>query len=133
MGTCMVIDQNELDKLVSQANALANEVETATCPLPKPRKPTRQPAVAGDELKRILRLRVPVLVRLAYRNMPLRSARRLAPGAIIEFEKSVNEPLDLLVNNRPVGHGDCVKVGEHFGIRLTDVVDRNSRIRSLGG
>jgi len=83
-------------------------------------------------MRRILRLRVPVIVRLAYRSMPVKAIRALAPGSIIEFEKSVEEDLELLINNHPIGRGVCVKVGEYFGVRLTAIEDRAQRIRSMG-
>ena len=44
-------------------------------------------------------------------------------GAIIEFSKSSEEPLELLVNNKTIAVGQTVKVGENFGIRLTTVGD----------
>ena len=86
----------------------------------------------NPELQRILRIRVPVIVRLARRTMPIAGVRALSVGAIIEFEKSVAEPLDLLVNNRLIGRGRCVKIGEHFGLGLTAICDQAQRVRSLG-
>lgn len=87
---------------------------------------------ADPRMRRILRLQVPVIVRLAYRALPVGQVRLLAPGSIIEFEKSIGEDLDLLVNNHAIGRGTCVRIGEHFGIRLTTIADAARRIRSLG-
>ena len=65
--------------------------------------------------------------------MPSSAVRDLSVGAIIEFEKSVEDRLDLMINNRLVGHGSCVKVGENFGLRVMEIVDLAQRIRSMGG
>jgi flagellar motor switch protein FliN/FliY len=84
------------------------------------------------ELQRILHLRVPVIVQLATRRMPIGAVRDLSAGAIVEFDKSVDDALDLLVNNRLIGRGHCVKVGENFGLQITRICDPAERVRSLG-
>ena len=66
-------------------------------------------------------LEVPIIVRLGERQMHVREALSLVPGSIIELPKNADEELDLLVNNRPIGSGTAVKIGENFGIRLTYV------------
>lgn len=84
------------------------------------------------ELSRILRLKVPVIVKLAERQMPLSEVLRLGVGAIIEFSKANDQPLDLLINNKSIAIGEAVKIGENFGLRITQVGDVKSIIRSLG-
>jgi flagellar motor switch protein FliN/FliY len=65
--------------------------------------------------------------------MSIGQVRKLSLGMIIEFHKPVGDPLDLLINNRPVGKGDAVKVGERFGLRVSEIGDAATRIRSMGG
>jgi flagellar motor switch protein FliN len=84
------------------------------------------------ELQRILRLNVPVIVTLAERKLSLAEVLRLGVGVILEFSKSSDEPLELRVNNRAIGLGQAVKVGENFGLRLTQIGDVKSVIRSMG-
>ena len=57
---------------------------------------------------------------------------RLGNGAIIEFFKRSDEPLELLINNKPIGSGEAVKVGENFGLKITHIGDVKAVIRSLG-
>jgi flagellar motor switch protein FliN/FliY len=92
----------------------------------RPRTPS------NSELTRILRLEVPVIVKLAERKMSLAEVLRLGAGAIIEFSKSSEEPLELMINNRPIGFGDAVKVGENFGLKISHIGDMKQLIRSLG-
>lgn len=94
-------------------------------------EPTR--AFSNDELQRILKLEVPVIVKLAERKLLLSEVMRLGVGAIIEFIKSNDEPLQLLINNKPIGVGEAVKVGENFGLRITQIGDIKQIIQSLGG
>src|SRR3982751_1841623 len=91
-----------------------------------------RPSSQNLELKRILRLQVPVIVRLAERKLSMSEVLRLGVGAIIEFSKSSDEPLELLVNNKPIALGVTVKVGENFGLRITQIGDVRQLIRSMG-
>ncbi len=84
------------------------------------------------DLNRILRIEVPVIVKLAERKLMLSEVMRLGVGAIIEFIKSNDEPLELLINNKPIALGETVKVGENFGLRITRIGDVKQVIQSLG-
>lgn len=98
--------------------------------MPVLRAPTSSPSSA--ELRRILHLSVPVIVKLAERKLTLAEVMRLGPGAIIEFSKASDEPLELLINNKSIGLGDAVKVGENFGLKINQIGDVKEVIRSLG-
>jgi|SRR5438874_10571638 flagellar motor switch protein FliN/FliY len=99
--------------------------------MPVLRAPTSPPA-SQNELRRILRMQVPVIVKLAERKLTLAEVMRLGPGAIIEFIKSNEEPLELLINNKAIGVGDAVKVGENFGLKINQIGDVREVIRSMG-
>ncbi len=85
-----------------------------------------------EDLDRILRLQVPVIVQLACRTMPLSEIITLSTGAIIEFEKLADSDLDLVINNKCIGQGQAVKVSENFGLRVTHIGSLRARIRALG-
>ena len=86
----------------------------------------------SDDLGRILRLEVPVIVKLAERKILLSEVLRLGTGAIVEFFKRSDEPLELLVNNKAIGVGETVKVGENFGLRITQIGDVKQLIEAMG-
>ena len=73
------------------------------------------------DLRTILTLEVPVIVRLGERQLPMRDVLALVPGAIIELDKRADHELELLVNNRVIGSGTAVKVGENFGLRVSRI------------
>jgi len=127
------VSQAEIDALLVDATSFAAEAaEELAQPEPPPPAPDLPPLSAGQQLARILSVRVPVIVQLARRAMPVGAIRDFSVGAIIEFEKPVEEQLDLVISNRLIGHGICVKVGENFGLRVTQICDRVQRVRSLG-
>ncbi len=72
-----------------------------------------------------------MIVRLAERKLSMSEVLRLGVGAIIEFSKSSDEPLELLINNKPIALGVTVKVGENFGLQISQVGDVKQVIRSL--
>ena len=94
-------------------------------------RPPVPPAAESSELGRILRLQVPVIVKLADRKLPLSEVMRLGAGAIIEFSKASNEPLELMINNKSIGLGETVKIGENFGLRITQIGDVKQLIAAL--
>ncbi len=131
----MIIDQDEINALLANATDLAEEPETVA-----PDTPTASPAAKAfdtdalpDDIRRMLRMRVPVIVRLAERLMRLGEIMKVSPGSIIEFNKLGDSELDLMINNRVIGHGSAVKVGEKFGLRVQSIGRVGDRIRSMGG
>jgi flagellar motor switch protein FliN len=99
--------------------------------------PSSHPAVAPgtsrrtEDPQRILRLEVPVIVTLAERTMPFSKILTLSPGSIIEFDKPSDGLLDLMINNRCVGRGQAVKVGENFGLRVNIVGSVRNRMDAV--
>jgi flagellar motor switch protein FliN/FliY len=84
------------------------------------------------DLTRILRLEVPLIVQIAERRMSLSEVTALTHGSIIELPKQISEELDVLVNNTRIGAGRAVKVGENFGVRLTQIGAVQDRVVAMG-
>jgi flagellar motor switch protein FliN/FliY len=83
-------------------------------------------------LQDILRIEVPVIVQIAERRLRLKEVTNLAPGSIVELPKRADEQLEILVNNKVIGRGVAVKVGENFGIRVNHVGQLDDRIQAIG-
>lgn len=83
------------------------------------------------DVKSIMSLDVPLIVVIGTRDMPVKEVMNLAPGAILELPKLANEELEILINNKPIGLGAAVKVGENFGVKITYVGDVKDRIKAL--
>ncbi len=94
---------------------------------------TRPPDGGGSNLDLLLDVELPITVRIGSTEMKLLDIMKLGIGSIIELEKLVDDPVDVLVNNRLVARGEVVVYDSNFAIRITDVESRESRIRSLGG
>lgn len=79
----------------------------------------------------LLRISVPIVVTLARKKQSLGRILELGPGAIIQFDKSCEEMLELDVGRRPVATGEAVKVGDKFGLRITSIVLPGERFRRV--
>ncbi len=152
--------QEDIDALLAEVNALAEEAvadivgsesEPAQSAVAAPaaeldaapaqRRPASQAPIAsslsamagGEDLTRILQLEVPVIVQLARNTMSLANIVNWTTGAIIEFDKPADSELELMINNKCIGHGQAVKVGENFGLRISTIGSLHDRITAMGG
>jgi flagellar motor switch protein FliN/FliY len=83
-------------------------------------------------IRQILSLEVPLVVRLGDRPMLVRDVVALVPGSIIELPKPADAELELLVNDKLIGQGVAVKVGENFGLRITFIGEPKDRVAAMG-
>lgn len=72
-----------------------------------------------------------ITVQLGETQLLLKELMALGPGAVIELERPAGEPIDLLVNGVPVGRGDVVVVNEQFGLRITEIISAEARLKNL--
>lgn len=76
---------------------------------------------------------VELSVELGRSEMLIQDILELAPGKVIELDKLGGEPLDVLVNGRLLARGEVVMVDDHFGVRITAIVDGKHREAALKG
>jgi flagellar motor switch protein FliN len=79
-------------------------------------------ADAGRDLERLHDVPVELAVEIGRTRMTIGDALGLGPGSIITLNRMAGEPVDLLVNGRPIARGEVVVIDEEFGLRVTEVV-----------
>lgn len=55
----------------------------------------------------------------------------LGSGSVVELDKMTDEPLEILVNGKLVAEGEVVVINESFGVRITNILSREERLRNL--
>ncbi len=86
----------------------------------------------GDsKLDVILDIPVTISMEIGRTKISIRNLLQLNQGSVVELDRLAGEPMDVLVNNTLVAHGEVVVVNEKFGIRLTDVISPAERIKNL--
>ena len=73
-----------------------------------------------------------VSVEVGRARILLKDLLQMGEGYVVELDKLAGEPLDLYVNARLIARGEAVKVGDKFGIKLTEVISQSDRVERLG-
>lgn len=73
-----------------------------------------------------------VSVEVGRTKILLKDLLQMGEGYVVELDKLAGDPLDLYVNSRLIARGEAVKVGDKFGIKLTEVVSQSDRLEQLG-
>jgi len=71
--------------------------------------------------KSLLRIEADVAVMLAHQQLPVERILQFVPGVMIQFEKPCETPLTIEIDGNAVAQGEVVKVGDKFGLRITEV------------
>lgn len=67
---------------------------------------------------------VEVSIVLGTAKMDIKDVLKLKKGSVIELDRKVGEPVDILVNNTLIARGEIVIVEDKIGINITDVIRR---------
>ena len=122
-------DQDEIDAMLNQSSGPTkapmqdfpdqhNDKEVVT-------------SLGGPNLDVILDIPVSISMEVGSTEISIRNLLQLNQGSVVELDRLAGEPLDVLVNGTLIAHGEVVVVNEKFGIRLTDVISPNERIKKL--
>jgi flagellar motor switch protein FliN/FliY len=84
--------------------------------------PQPAPAAGRAELERLHDVPVELAVEIGRTHMTIRETLALGPGSIVTLDRLAGDPVDLLVNGKPIARGEVVVIDEEFGLRVTEVV-----------
>lgn len=88
------------------------------------------PAPLGD-LAPILDVPVELTVEIGRTTMTIGEALSIGPGSIVSLNRTVGEPVDLLVNGKRIARGEVVAVDEEFGLRVTEIDPADARLEAF--
>jgi flagellar motor switch protein FliN/FliY len=86
---------------------------------------------AAASLDIVMDIPVQLSVELGRTRLPIRTLVQLAQGSVVELDRLAGEPLDVLVNGCLIAQGEVVVVNDKLGIRLTEVIGPDERLRRL--
>lgn len=87
--------------------------------------------VSDPKLDVILDIPVTLSMEVGETDIAIRNLLQLNQGSVIELDRVAGEPLDVKVNGTLIAHGEVVVVNDRYGIRLTDVISPQERIKRL--
>ena len=124
--------------VLSAALANVKEAASAAPPEPPPRsEPAAYKSAASVDSKKpsaidlLLDVELPVSVSFGRAQLPLKDVIKLTTGSIVELNRAVSEPVDVIVNNCVIARGEVVVVEGNYGIRIRQVISRQERLRTL--
>lgn len=79
----------------------------------------------------LLDVELPVSISFGRAQVPLKDVIRLTSGSIVELNRTVSEPVEVIVNNCVIARGEVVVVEGNYGIRIQEIVSRQERLRTL--
>ncbi|MEA2410425.1 MAG: flagellar motor switch protein FliN [Thermoleophilaceae bacterium] len=82
----------------------------------------------GADLRRLHDVPVELAVEIGRTRMTIGQTLDLRPGSVVSLNRLAGEPVDLLINGKPIARGEVVVIDEEFGLRVTDVVSSGRSI-----
>jgi len=79
----------------------------------------------------LLDVELPVSVSFGRAQVSLKDVLKLTTGSIVELNRSILEPVEVIVNNCVIARGEVVVVDGNFGVRVHHVISRQERLRTL--
>lgn len=81
------------------------------------------PQPVGRNIDAMLNVDLRVQVILGHARMPISRMLKLSRGSVIELDRKIGEPVDVVINDRLVARGDLVKLSEdRIGVTLTEII-----------
>ena len=91
-------------------------------------EPVATTAEAEADLARVADVPVELAVEIGRTRMTIADTLVLGPGSIVNLDRLAGEPVDLLVNGKPIARGEVIVIDEEFGLRITEIVSGARRL-----
>jgi flagellar motor switch protein FliN/FliY len=92
---------------------------------------TAAKAGAPGSIDLLLDVELPVIVSFGRAQLMLKDVIKLTTGSIVELNRALSEPVEVIVNNCVIARGEVVVVEGNYGIRIKQVISRQERLRTL--
>ena len=107
--------------------AVAGQELAVTAPAGPPAQADQPPRT----LELLMEVELPVSVSFGRAELPLKDVLKLTTGSIVELNRTVEEPVELIVNNCVIARGQVVVVDGNYGVRIEQIISPQERLRTL--
>lgn len=90
-----------------------------------------RPAVYSRTMDLLLDVDLPVSISFGKALLPMKDVLKLTTGSIVELNRGLNEPVEVMVNHCLIARGEVVVVEGNYGVRIQEIASRQDRLRSL--
>jgi flagellar motor switch protein FliN len=78
--------------------------------------------------ERLIELELPIAIVLGRAALPIRDVLKLSAGSLVDLDRRVGDPVEIVVHNVVVARGEVVAVKGNYGVRVKEVISRKERI-----
>ena len=82
------------------------------------------PDYAARTIEFLSNLELEAAAELGRANLSIGEVLRLRPGSVVQLEKALGEPAELMIKGKLIARGEVVVVDDRFGLRITEVLSR---------
>lgn len=93
--------------------------------------PDDPPSNPSKTFELLLDVELPVSISLGRAQVPLKDVLKLTTGSIVELNRAIGDPVEVIVNNCVIARGEVVTIEGNFGVRIQQVISRQERLRTL--
>ena len=94
-------------------------------------QPAPSTLIRSKTMDLLLDVDLPVSISFGRTQLPMKDVLKLTTGSIVELNRGVNEPVEVLVNRCLIARGEVVVVDGNYGVRIQEIASRQDRLRSL--
>lgn len=85
----------------------------------------------NKNLNILMDIKLTLTVELGRTELPIKKVLELTRGSVIELDKIAGEPVELFANGKLIAKGEVVVIEENFGLRITNIVSPENRIKNI--
>ena len=86
---------------------------------------------SSKTLDLLMEVELPVSVSFGRARLLLKDVLKLNTGSIVELNRAVSEPVEVIVNNCVIARGEVVVLEGNYGVRINQIISRQDRLRTL--
>jgi flagellar motor switch protein FliN/FliY len=94
-------------------------------------RPSPAPGSMSPGVELLLDVELDATLRFGCREMPLGEILDLGPGDVVQLDRHISDPVDLIVGDKIVARGEVVLINGNFGLRITEVAAPKKRLESI--
>ena len=111
-----------LNEIMSQIESAVPEAHPVEFP-----QVSRSRANAAMPLERFAEVSIEISVEIGRVTMPIGELLKLGEGAVVELNRTVSEPVDVMAQGVRIASGEVVVVDDRFAVRITEILNADDK------
>jgi flagellar motor switch protein FliN len=123
--------QNDEDLMKLWEEAMRAQAQTEYTTENQQPQATVQEQDVSKELQRILDIPLSITVVIGTTVITIKELLNLRPGSVVALDETINSFVSVYANGKLIAKAELVVVGENFGIRIAEIIEKEERVKSL--